>query len=112
MTPGELTTPIYRGAKWAHTFTFLQSGTSTPVDLTGLTPLVMEFRDKTGSLITSATVTVATPSSGVVAVSLTAVQTQLFRLGVGIVRAGIRDALNNPYAEGTLDVKYFTPTPA
>ena len=112
MTPGLLTTPIFQGAKWEHTLTFRQSGTATPVNLTGLTPLVMQFRNTAGAIIASATVTVATPSNGVAVVLLTAAQTEKFPLGTGTVLAGIRDALNNPYAQGTLDVKPFTPDPA
>lgn len=112
MTPGLLITPIFQGAKWEHTLTFRQSGTATPVNLTGLTPLVMEFRNSAGSLLASAAVTVATPSSGVAVVLLTAAQTNTFPLGTGTVNAGIRDALNNPYAQGALDVKPFTPDPA
>ena len=114
MTPGLLTTPIFPGAKWEHTLTFRQSGTATPVNLTGLTPLVMQFRNTAGAIIASATVTVVgdAPANGQVVVLLTAAQTNTFPLGTGTVNAGIRDALNNPYAQGTLDVKPFTPDPA
>lgn len=113
MTPGILNIPIYKGAKWEHTLTFKQRGANTAVDLTGLTPLVMQFRNVISrAIIATATVTVTTPSSGVAVVLLTSDQTSRFPLGVGTVTAGIRDALNNPYAEGTLDVRAFTPTPA
>jgi len=112
MTPGTLNIPIYRGAAWRHTLRFLQSGTTTPLDLSGLGPFVMQFSDTSGRILASATVTVDTPSSGIMDIALTATQTQLFPIGSGMVRVGIRDSLNNPYAQGNLDVIQFTPRPA
>ena len=114
MTPHTLTQselPIYQGAKWSHTISFVQTGTTTPVDLTGLTPLVCEIRNASnGKLLASPTVTCATPSNGQVTVALTAAQTNALPLGV--VRMGLRDAANNPYFEGESIVKTFTPDPA
>ena len=112
MTPGTLNIPIYRGAKWEHLLSFVQDGTTTPIDLTGLGPFVMDFKDISGNLITTAEVTVDDPTTGEMVVTLTADQTLLFTLGGRGVTAGIRDALNNPYAQGILDVSLFTPDPS
>jgi len=113
MTPHILTSnelPIYQGAKWKHTLTITQAGTTTAVNLTGLTPFVMEIRRvKDDRLLASPTCTVATPSSGQVAVLLTAAQTNA--LPLGIVRIGLRDELNTPYLEGESEVRRFTPDP-
>jgi hypothetical protein len=109
LTPNEL--PIYQGAKWSHTLTITQAGTTTPVDLTGLGPFVMEIRRVTGNgLLVSPTCTVATPANGQIAVLLTAAQTEV--LPLGSVRVGLRDAQNNPYIEGETEVRRFTPNPA
>ena len=115
MTPATtLNAPIYAGAKWEHTLSFKQSGTSTPVNLTGLTPLVVTFKNTSRSVVADASVSVVgdDPTAGVITVSLTAAQTLRFPVGSASVTIGIRDALNNPYLEASLDVKPFTPDPA
>jgi hypothetical protein len=112
MTPGTIDIPIYKGAKWEHTLTFKQSGTNTPVDLSGLGDFVMTFRNPSGSVIINAAIDDTDAATGVLVVSLAADQTNRFTVGTDMVTVGIRDALNNPYLQATLDVRPFTPTPA
>jgi hypothetical protein len=102
--------PIYRGAKWQHVLE-MQSPDGSPLNLTGLGPFVLEFERGNGSSLGSATCTVdADPETGFVTVLLTAAQT--LALPLGDIHAGMRDASNNPYFQGTIPVRDFTPTPA
>lgn len=103
--------PIYRGAKWSHILAF-QDTAGAALDLTGLGPFVLSFAQPSGNLIASATCTVnANPATGLVTVSLTAAQTLTFPVGTS-VSAGMRDNQNNPYFQGPIPVREFTPTPA
>ena len=114
MTPANLSKqdlPIFKGAQWSHTFTFYQAGTQTPVNLTGLAPFVCSVkRTNSDTLLANASVVIDDPLTGSILITLTAEQTDEFR--VDAVRLGIRDAVNNPYAEGTIAVENFTPDPA
>jgi hypothetical protein len=114
MTPHTLTAnelPIFQGAKWEHVLSFVQTGTNTAVNLTGLTPFVCEIRNpQSDTLLATPTCTVATPSNGQVTVSLAASITNVLPLKV--LRIGLRDAQNNPYIQGEILVKPFTPDPA
>ena len=111
MTPGTLNIPIYKGARWAHTLTFLQSGTQTPVSISGLEPFVMTFKNEAGYLLANALVTVMDAPNGVLSVVLTAAQTDTFPLGAGKASVGLRNNNNDPYLQATLDVLPFTPDP-
>ena len=114
MTPHILTSnelPIYQGAKWEHTLSLVVTGTTTAVNLTGLTPMKCEIRRvKDNRLLATPTCTVATPANGQIVVAMTAAVTNA--LPLGIVRMGLRDAVNNPYLEGETEVRLFTPDPA
>lgn len=111
MTPATRNFDIYKGAKWSHTFRFLQSGTITPINLDGLTPMVFTVKKpNTDETMFNATVVVATPSSGVAVVTISSAQSDLLPIGAK-VRYGLRDNLDNPYMVGVLDVKYFAPEP-
>ena len=110
MTPGKFIIPFFKGAKWEHTFRFLVTGTATPVNLTGLGPFVMEVKNLSDStVLATATATSAYDATGEVVFSLIAAQTLTFP--IGRVKVGIRDNLNNPYAQGRPDVLEFTPDP-
>jgi hypothetical protein len=115
MTPATINPddmPIYKGAQWSHTFTFKQRGTTDPVDLTGLGPFVITLkRTNNDTVVAQAAVAfVGDPELGQITGSLTAAQTD--PLPIGNLRIGMRDAFNNPYAEGLVAVKPFTPDPA
>ena len=112
MTPGTFNIPIYKGAKWEHTLTFKQGKTNAPVDLTGLGPFVMQFKDASGNTLAFATIDIPTPANGQMGVTLTAAQTDDFPLGNAAVFVGLRDDNDNPYLQATLPVKTFTPDPA
>jgi hypothetical protein len=103
--------PIYKGARWSHTFTFLQAGTDAPVDLTDLGPFALTFKREAGdTLLVHGSVTIDDAEAGKLAVLLTGAQTDALPLGK--VRIGLRDRLNNPYAQGFCDVLFFAPDPA
>jgi hypothetical protein len=111
MTPATRNFNIYKGAKWSYTFSFLQSGTTTPVNLSGSVPMVFTVKKpNTDETIFNATVTVATPANGVAVVTISGAQSDLLPVGAK-VRYGLRDNLNNPYMVGFLEVKYFAPEP-
>lgn len=101
--------PIFQGSKWGHTL-YLQDPDGNPLDLTGLGPFVVQFDKANGNAIATATTAVdADPATGIVTTFLTAAQTIDF--AIGPVRAGMRDAANNPYFQGLLQVHKFSPTP-
>jgi hypothetical protein len=115
MTPATLSPddlPIYKGAQWAHTFSLKQTGTNTPVDLTGLGPFVLTVkRPSNDSVLVQGTVAfVGSATLGQLSVLLTAAQTDL--CPIGTVRIGLRDRVNNPYVEGVCNVRFFAPDPA
>lgn len=113
MTPGTTTLPFYRGAKWSHIFTFTQTDGGTAVDLTGLGPFVCEVeRVDGGTTLGTATITSSYNSTGIMTIEFSASVTRTFPVGTGTVRLGLRDALNNPYLIGVLDVVKFAPDPA
>ena len=118
MTPSNTTLKIYRGAKWDHEIRFYQSGTSTPVDLNGLDPFVMEIRKKQGGpLLLSPTYTEVDLTNGRIQFTALADDTLTLPEPANpqspiMARYGIRDSLNNPYAEGTMEIYSFTPNPA
>lgn len=112
MTPATRNFDIYKGAKWGHTFTFLQSGTTDPFDLTGRGPFVFTVKKpNTDQTIFEATVTSDYDDTGAMSVEISSDQSD--RLAIGSqVRYGLRDAQDNPYMVGVLNVKYFAPEPA
>lgn len=111
MTPATQNFDIYKGAKWSYTFSFLQAGTTTPVNLTGLVPMVFTAKKQnTDQTLFEAEVTVATPANGVVQVTISSDQSNLLVVG-SQVQYGLRDSQNNPYMVGVLNVKYFAPEP-
>jgi len=113
MTPGTTSLPFYRGAKWSHIFTFTQTAGGAAVNLTGLGPFVCKVeRADNGSSLGTATITSAYNSTGIMTIEFPASVTRTFPVGSGIVRLGLRDALNNPYLVGVLDVFKFAPDPA
>ncbi len=109
LTPHSDFLAIYKGAKWEHPVQLTAPG-GAPLDLTGLTPFVFTFKkaDKDTFLV-NVTVTEGDITEGFLTFSLTAAQTDLLRLGP--IRGGLRDNLNNAYAEGLTEVKFFTPDP-
>lgn len=113
MTPANITNEaslaVFKGAKWEHTLTFIDNETGDPLDLTGLGPFVIAFKDeRTKALKFYGSAAVDNdPTTGVVVVSATAEQTNTLTLGK--VRCGLRDAQNNPYMEGVIPVEFFTP---
>ena len=115
MTPANITgnndLAIYQGARWYHTFTFLQTGTTDPVNLTGKT-FVIEFRHPSRDtlLFSGVAAFVTDGTDGKITVLATAAQTNT--LTKGKVRCGMRDNLNDPYFEGEIPVLPFTPDPA
>ena len=115
MTPVNITgipdLAIYQGARWYHTLTLLQTGTTTPVDLSGKT-FALEFRHPSRDtlLFSGAIAFVTDGTDGKITVLATAAQTNT--LTKGKVRCGMRDNLNDPYLEGEIAVLPFTPDPA
>ena len=109
MTPGELTIPISRGAKWSFEFAFVtDDDAEDPVDLTGLGPFVCEVKAiNANRLLATATVTSDYDATGIVTVTLSAAQT--LALPLGFVRMGMKDVEDSPLFEGTPEVAWFTP---
>lgn len=118
MTPATTTLKIFRGSKWDNEIHFYQTGTTTPVNLTGLAPFVMEIRRKQGStLLLSPTYTAVDLVNGKIRFTATAAQTLALPEPPSaqnpiFARYGIRDAHNNPYAEAVMEIHPFTPDPA
>ena len=118
MTPATTPLTFHRGAKWSQTITFYQSGTETPVNLTGLGPFVMEIRKKKGGpLLLSFTYTATDLANGQINFTVTAAQTATLPQPTDFDRPvvayyGIRDAQNNPYASAIAYIKDFVPNPA
>jgi hypothetical protein len=118
MTPANFTEAsdelaIYRGARWAQTFTYTEKITGNPVDLTSYLPFLMSIKhaDK-GTLLFNVTIDSTNAATGVLLMSLTAVQTgDATMTSLKKVRIGMRDNANNPWGEGIVEVLPFTPTP-
>lgn len=109
MTPGDLTIPISRGAKWSFAFAFVVESTGLPLDLTGLGPFVCEVKAiNADRLLATATISSSYDATGIVTIILSMEQT--YGLPLGKVRMGLRDAEGNAYLEGTPEVVWFTPT--
>jgi hypothetical protein len=114
MTPANITNitalAIYKGAKWEHTLTFYQTGTTDPVDLSSLT-FVLTFRHPTTkAFLFNGSATLTTDGTdGKVTLLATSAQTDALPLGP--IRAGMRDNEDNAYMEGVLNVEYFSPDP-
>ena len=109
MTPGVLTVPISKGAKYNFTFNLVEPTTRDPIDLTGLGPFVCEVKSFAGNrLLVTATVTSAYDATGQITITMNAAQTATLPLGQ--VRMGVRDDDDEPYMEGTPEVVWFTPT--
>jgi hypothetical protein len=118
MTPATTTLKIFRGSKWDNEIRFYQTGTTTPLNLTGLEPFVMEIRRKQGSPYSCHSPTrlliSRTDGSG-------SRQPQrrhsLYRNLLQhrtpfshVTASGT--PLNNPYAEAVMEIHPFTPDPA
>jgi hypothetical protein len=117
MTPASNTLQIFRGSKYDLVLKFYVPGTTTVIDLTGLDPFVMEIRRKAESpLLLSLTYAAVDLANGQIQFTATAVQTLTLPKPPSdkplLVRYGIRDAVNNPYAEGVMEIHPFTPEPA
>ena len=118
MNPATTTLQFHRGAKWSQTITFYQSGTATPVNLTGLGPFVMEIRRKKGGpLLLSFTYTATSLANGQITFSATAAQTEGLPKPPSadkplVAFYGIRDAQNNLYANGPAHIFDAIPDPA
>ena len=115
MTPADITGEedlnLYQGAKWEHTLTFYQTGTTTPVDLSGKTFVLTFKRHPNKALLFHGSATLTTDGTdGKVTVLVTGAQSDA--LSIGPIYCGMRDNLNNPYMEGLIKVKYFAPDPA
>ncbi len=111
MTPGAPQTalPISRGARWAFTFRIVETGTATPVDLTGLGPFVCEIKDpRRNGLLATPTVTSDYDDTGLITITIEPEDT--LALPLGQVRFGVRDVTGNPYIEYMPEVVWFTPT--
>jgi len=115
MTPADITgkkaLAIYQGAKWSHTLTVLQSGTTTPENLSGLT-FTLDFKShpRKALLFSGVAALLTDGTDGKITVLATAAQTDA--LALGEVWVGLRDQYNNAYLVGVLPVKYFPPDPA
>lgn len=111
MTPGAPQTdlPISRGARWTFTFLLVETGTTDPVDLTGLGPFVCEIKDpRSDRVLATPTVTSDYDDTGRITITIEPEDT--LALPLGKVRFGVRDAEFNPYIEYMPEVKWFTPT--
>ena len=109
MTPGDLSIPIYRGARWSFAFKFVVVSTDDPLDLTGLGPFVCEIKDpRANRLLVTPTVTSDYDATGIITVTITPEDT--LTLPLGNVRMGVRDVEGNSYLEGSPEVAWFTPT--
>lgn len=109
MTPGDLSIPIYRGARWSFAFALVVVATDDPLDLTGLGPFVCEIKDpRANRLLATPTVTSDYDDTGIITITITPEQT--LALPLGNVRMGVRDAEGNSYLEGSPLVDWFTPT--
>lgn len=74
--PACLNFNIQQGGSWRFTVTLYEDlAQTTPFDLTGYTGTMNFVRADTHALVVAATVTIAAPTTGVIACSLTAVQT-------------------------------------
>jgi len=117
MTPADFskaanTLVIYRGARWAQTFTARNKTTGDPVDLTSYLPFVLSVKNAdTGADLVDATIDASNAATGVLLLELTAAQTGSVFTGLKRVRMGMRDNANNPWGEGVVPVLKFTPTP-
>ena len=112
MTPGTLTVPFYRGARYAHRLTLTNTSDGSPLDLTGLGPFVFTVKNaRNGIVIANATVASDYDATGVIDVEILAAVTDRFPLGEDSVTVGMRDNDNNPYIQSTVDVLPFTPEP-
>ncbi len=111
MTPGEPTDlPIFRGARWSFTFTFVVVATDEPLDLTDLGPFVCEIKDaRADRVLLTPTVESDYDDTGVVTITMTAAETRT--LPLGYVRMGLRDFAGDSFLEWMPEVKWFTPNP-
>ena len=112
MTPGTITIPFYKGARYAHRLTLTNTSDGTALNLTGLGPFAFTVKNaRTGALLAEATLTSSYNSTGIIDVEILASVTNRFPLGTDAVSVGMRDNLNNPYIQATVDVLPFTPDP-
>jgi hypothetical protein len=105
MTPGTHNIVIRRGGAFNQQLTFLQKGTTTPVDLTGLSPFTATVRSKSrGPLLVEITVADTDLDSGVLTLSIPAADTANLRLTPN-ARWDLMDANGNHYVEGVCAIK-------
>ena len=112
MTPGPLSSPIYKGAQYQHTLTIYTKGSSTSVNLTGLSPFVFTVSHPKRDVIL-ATFTVTHPGTDLANGKLTVTGSpeQTDTLDLGNVRIGLRDVQGNPYVANSVPVLFFSPNP-
>lgn len=102
---------MYRGAKFSMRFSCFAADKVTPLNLTGLGPFVMEVRRRSRApLLLSLTFTATNLAQG--KFQFVAESGQTDTLPIGQARYGIRDALDNLYAEGIMDISAATPEPS
>jgi hypothetical protein len=99
---------IYSGSRWEHTITFRDKESGDPLDITLLAPFAAAIsKQNKDEVVLEPLVTTVDALEGQISLLLTAEETSTLPLGK--VRCGIRDSLNLPYAQGVLDVKFFSP---
>jgi len=110
VTPANHNITIYRGCRFAETYTFYQTGTGDAVDLTGLSPFTAEVRRASGKpLILAFTVTDTDLDAGQITPSAEVEDTT--GLPLGEFKWGIRDVDGNLYIKGTATIAGAIPEP-
>lgn len=105
MEPGLHNIVIRRGGAFSQQLTFLQKGTTTPVDLTGLNPFKATVRSKSrGPLLLELTVANTDLDAGKITISATAAQTANLRI-MSNARWDLIDDVGNHYVEGLCSIK-------
>jgi hypothetical protein len=110
MTPSNQALKMNRGARLALRFSCFAADSETPLDLSGLGPFVMEIRRRSRApLLLSPTFVEVDMTQGIFEFISEAEDTSI--LPVCQARYGIRDALDNLYADGIMDILPATPNP-
>jgi hypothetical protein len=103
MTAGKHNIEIPRGGKFSEQLSFVATGTSTPINLTGLSPFVAHVRERSrGPLILALTVTDTNLSGGVLTITADAADTEDLRLCNAYW--DLLDADGNRYVKGRADI--------
>lgn len=97
---------IYRGTKFEHLLTFVDSSSGAPLDLTGLSPFVCVLSNpRTKAKLATLTVTNTDLSGG--QLTIAASESQTTDLPLGPVLLGLRDDEGNPYILDSIKVDFF-----